>query len=222
MPPTVKILIVDDHPLIIEGYKSILNNLKDEYQLLIETTDNCTEAFLKVQKSKDSGNYDIVFLDISLPPSEEFGIYSGEDLGLEIKKISPESKVIVMTMHNENFRIYNIVKTLNPEAFLIKSDVSTDDLKKAFTEVLNDNYYYSKSVNDLLRKQVISDVKLDQLDRSILYHLSRGVRTKELSDHVPLSLAAIEKRKRYMKEALDAEKGGDLMLIEQAKKYGFL
>lgn len=223
MKRNLKILMVDDHAITIEGYKSILSDFKiDEYALDIDVVSNTYDAFKKVELSTKQGEYEVIFLDISLPASEELKIFSGEDLGARIKSISPNSKIIVLTMHNENFRLYSILKSLNPNGFLIKSDISPNDLKNAFQDVLNGRYHYSYSVTDLLRKRIINEVSLDELDRSILYYLSTGVKTKNLDEVVPLSLAAIEKRKRNMKEAFGIDKGGDLMLLEKAKKLGFL
>ena len=68
----------------------------------------------------------------------------------------------------------------------------------------------------------INEVVLDDIDRNILFHLSKGIKTKNLTEHIPLSLAAIEKRKRHLKEVFDVEKKGDESLLEQARNTGFL
>lgn len=223
MDRTVKILMIDDHPITLEGYKNILISLQDSNSnLVIETASNCEDAFWKIQKSTEENNqYDVIFLDISLPPSESLKIFSGEDLGLKIREISSSSKIIILTMYNENFRIYNILKNISPEGLLIKSDVSPKEFFRAFSEVLNNKLYYSHTVKVLMRKQFANDIVLDELDRNILYQLSKGVMTKDLTHFIPLSLAAIEKRKRHMKEILEVN-GGDLLLVERAKELGFL
>ena len=223
MNKPVKILMIDDHPIILEGYKNILINLKDSSSnYLIDTASDCEEAYWKVHKSSEDNNpYDIIFLDISLPASESLKIFSGADLGLKIREISPSSKIIILTMYNENFRIYNILKNISPEGLLIKSDVSPQEFYRAFSEVLLDKLYYSNTVRILMRKQFASDIVLDELDRNILFQLSKGVMTKDLTQFIPLSLAAIEKRKRQMKEVLEVD-GGDLLLIDKAKEFGFI
>lgn len=219
----VRILMIDDHPITLEGYKNILITLKDvKSNFKIDTASDCEEAYLKIHKSSDDNNpYDIIFLDISLPASESLKIFSGADLGLKIREISPASKIIILTMYNENFRIYNILKNISPEGLLIKSDVSPQELYIAFSEVLHDKLYYSNTVRLLMRKQFASDIILDEVDRNILYQLSKGVMTKDLTQFIPLSLAAIEKRKRQMKEVLEVD-GGDLLLIDKAKEFGFI
>ncbi|MDT0642217.1 response regulator [Zunongwangia sp. F363] len=224
MSKKIKVLIIDDHPIIADSYENILKDMEDgDLKLFIEKRRNIEEAYQSIEISKAQNSpYHFIFLDISLPVAETLGIFSGDELGVKIREISPESKIVVMTMHNENHRLYNILRTINPEAFLIKSDVSPEDLKIAFKDLLDDRIHYSQTIRLLLRKQIVQDVALDNNDRSILYHLSKGVRTKELEDIVPLSLAAIEKRKKNMREVFGLDKGGDLALIEKARQLGFL
>lgn len=219
----IKILMVDDHPITLDGYKKILTSLnKSDSTYIIETASNCEEAYNKINKSIGDDNlYEIIFLDIGLPPAEKLRIFSGEDLGLKIREISPFSKIIILTMYNENFRIHNILKNISPEGLLIKSEVTPQEFFKAFNQVLDEKLYYSQTVNALMRKQYGNKVVLDELDRNILFHLSKGIMTKDIIEYVPLSLAAIEKRKKNMKIILNVE-GGDLLLIDKARELGFI
>ena len=216
--------MIDDHEVTIQGYKSILDEFSNNnYAFETETSNSFSDALDKIKYSIAGENsFDIIFLDISMEPDEKLDIYSGEDLGIKIREISPQSSIVVLTMHNENYRLYNILKSLNPEGFLIKSEVQPSELNQALEEIINDRFYFSYSIKNLLRKQIISEVTLDNIDRSILYRLSTGMKTKNLTKVIPLSLPAIEKRKRNMKEAFGVDTGGDLILLEKAKKLGFL
>lgn len=224
MAEKIKILMVDDHPLILEGYRSkLLETFQgNETTLIIDTAHDCDEADEKIKNSLTTGNYDIIFLDINLPASKDGKFLSGEDLGREIRRVSPSTSLVVLTMRSENLRLLGILKSLNPDAFLIKSDVIPEEFLKAFNNVREGKVHYSQSVTDIMRYQLTTDISLNENDRSILYHLSEGVRTKDLNKHVPLSLASIEKRKKMMKEIFGVEKEGDLALIRKAQSMGFL
>ena len=224
MSKVVKILMIDDHSLILEGYKSKLQESfsGDQFQFLINTAQDCDEAYEKIKKSLFSSVYDIIFLDINLPPSKDRTFLSGEDLGKEIRKNSPNTSLIVLTMYSENIRLLNILKNLNPEAFLIKSDITPQEFLKAFNKVRGGEVHYSKSIIEIMRKQLTSDFILDEYDRNILFHLAEGIRTKDLTEIIPLSLAAIEKRKKILKEIFEVESKGDLALVNEARKKGFL
>ena len=64
-------------------------------------------------------------------------ITSGEDLAKICRDILPEAKVIILTMFNESYRIHNIVKNINPDGFLIKSDLTSSELAEAFHHILS-------------------------------------------------------------------------------------
>lgn len=224
MKEVIKVLMVDDHPLIVEGYKNILQELNSqELKIAFETANDSRQAYNKIKQSTLAENYfNIIFLDINLPEFPDKNISSGEDLAVYVRKASPNSKIIFLTMHNENYRLYNLVKNINPEGLLIKSDVGSLDLKRAFWDVLADKVIYSDTVLKLMRKQVTNDFSLDQIDRQILHQLSLGVQTKKLPQVIPLSLPAIEKRKRNLKDLFGLNKGSDLILLRKAKQMGFL
>ena len=79
---TVKnnILIVDDHPFIIEGYKNAITRYNpDEFEFFITQAKDCESAY-GIITNPDIAHFDIAFLDISMPPYEEKNIFSGEDL----------------------------------------------------------------------------------------------------------------------------------------------
>ena len=68
----IKVLIVDDHPMIIEGYKNALLGINsDEMTLQIDTADSCDDAYSKIKNAATGTPYDVVFLDIKLPPSAD-------------------------------------------------------------------------------------------------------------------------------------------------------
>ena len=224
MAKELKILMIDDHPIILEGYKRVLlDNRSNSLELSVDTANTCDEADMKIEGSLAvEHHYDLVFLDIGLPPSANRELSSGEDLGKKIRKVSPKTELIVLTMFVENIRLLSILKSLRPEAFMIKTDVTAREFLLAFDSVLDGQTYSSQTVQDLMRKQIVNDFHVDKTDRDILYHLSRGVKTKEIPRLMPVSLAAIEKRKKVMREAFGAEDLRDITLINKARELGFL
>ncbi len=215
--------MVDDHPMIIEGYKNaILKNYQGPEVFHIDIASNCNEALKALNKNIRVSPYDLALIDIQLPPSEDGSITSGEGLAKKVRELYPRAKIIVLTMHNENSRIHNILQSIDPEGFLIKSDLSSNELLRAFTDVISGKIYYSATVNNHFRKMMANNFTLDQKNLQILHHLSRGIRTKNLPNYISLSLSAIEKRKNHIKELFDMKMANDEMLIEEARKRGFI
>mgnify|MGYP000079544671 FL=1 len=224
MTEKIKILMIDDHPMIIEGYQNtLLFTKKENQELEIDIANNCDEAITYMDKSVESETpYNVLFVDISLPPSTDGSMSSGEDLAEYARNVLPKAKIIILTMFNESFRIHNIIKTIDPEGFLIKSDLTSSELASAFQAVLNNPPFYSGTVNSHIRKSITSDIVIDEKNRKILHLLSQGVKTKNLAAHLDISLSAVEKRKKQLKDLFDVQDGQDESLLEEARKKGFV
>jgi DNA-binding NarL/FixJ family response regulator len=220
-----KVLIIDDHPLICDSYQSALKEVGERHPELlmqVETAANCDVALEKINNTWVEKSWDLVFLDIRLPASSDRKILSGEDLGELLRKKYPETKIVVATTFNDNYRLYNIFKSLDPDGFLIKTDIDHKELVIALEIILNGAPYYSKTVVTLLRKQVSQEFVIDKFDRRMLYELSLGTKMKDLPEVLPLSIAGIEKRKRILKQNFGVEDQGDKALIQKAREKGFI
>lgn len=220
----VNILIIDDHPQIVESYKLAFSKITQDgglYKFKIVEANTIDEALAIITETQNSF-FDIIVLDIKLPKSANNQFLSGEDLGIEIRKIAPNSKIMVATTYNDNHRINNIFRSIDPEGFLIKNDLKLKALINAIEDILDGVPAYSKTVKILLRKFASNDISLDKSDRHILYHISMGVKMGDLPKIIPLSMSSIERRKRELKLAFGIENGDDRDLIEVAKEKGFL
>ena len=219
------VLLIDDHPLIVKAYKSALlhlSTINKDFKFNIDSANSCDTAYSKIKKAAMGKGLDLIFLDIKLPPSKNDTIISGEDLGIKIREQLGDVKIIVSTTFNENSRINSILNSINPDGFLVKNDLTSEVLTEAITTVIIDPPYYAKTVLKLLRKLSSNDFVLDPIDRKMLYELSKGTKMNELPDILLLSIAAIERRKRILKEVFDVVGKGDRELLRVAEEKGFI
>ncbi|MDH7913452.1 response regulator [Winogradskyella sp. SYSU M77433] len=224
MKQKFSVLIVEDHQINIDSYKNALEfaGEKANVNFTVSEALNCDQAFERIASLKESGELDIVILDISLPPSKKYDILNGEGLGSLIKQKFPKCKLMVCTSLNDNFRLNSILKSLNPDAFLIKSDITFLDLVSAINKILKDGSFYSETILNLMRKKLTSDLVLDDLDVKILQEISNGARMKELTDIIPLSKTGIERRKKNLKNVFKVKNDSDRDLIIKAREKGFI
>ncbi len=216
------ILIVDDHPFIIEGYKNAITRYNpDEFEFFITQAKDCESAY-GIITNPDALLFDIAFLDISMPPYEEKDIYSGEDLARLISEYMPKCKIILLTMYTELLKIKTIIKTINPNGLVIKNDLTFDELLFAFDKVIKNEKYYSQSVLKMLAQSEEDSVEIDQFDKEILFHISKGTKLSDIPQYIPISLGSIERRKINLKELLKIEDGSDIDLVREAKNKGLL
>lgn len=212
--------MIDDHPTIIEGYKKILSNKKD-LKLQILSAKDCDQAIRQFNRAKTNEGFDVFFIDIQIPASSDGSLISGEDLALKAKENFPNAKIIILTMIDNVDRLQNIINTVPHDSILIKSDTTAKVLRFAFETVLKGEKYYSKTVKNLKNRIIQNDYILDENDMKILHHLSKGVKTKNLTQYIDLSLSAIEKRKKHIKLIFDVV-GDDEKLLLEAKIRGFI
>lgn len=225
MKNCIRLLLVDDHPIILTAYKKTLEQLEAEHEDLnfeITLAHNIPEALAALSRFNTIKPLDWLFIDLNLPAYPERNLYSGEDLALKIRENFSQLKIIVCTTYNSNYRIHSLFNTLNPNAFLVKNDIDVDQIKQAVLDLVTDNLYYSKTVRLALRQNMSTDFLLDKLDRHLLYHLSIGTKLKNLPDVLPLSLGGIQKRKKRLKDIFGIDSNSDAQLIEKAKELGFL
>jgi DNA-binding NarL/FixJ family response regulator len=219
---SIKILIVDDHPLQIEGYKSILQYNLETFEIETTVCYNCEEAYSIIVNTEASLHFDVVLLDRSLPPYPEKKIYSGEDLALLTREHSPKSKIMILTSHAEAFVIYDLVQKVRPDGVLIKSDFDGDELLVAFSSVLNGAIYYSQTVKDSIKELLSRENYLDVINRQIIVLLAQGLKNKTIALQLNLSDSAIEKRKSKLKDFFFISKSTDEELVQEARKMGFI
>ncbi len=224
MTKPFRTLIIEDHQLIIDGYKKALEHVSFKNNILFTTNvaKNCEQANDEIEHALDTKVIDLVFLDISLPPSENKKLLSGDDLGIKLKRLFPNVKIIVSTHLSDNYRLVNILKNIKPDSLLLKSELDFQSLTEGILNVINDIPFYSKPVLKLVRQHVSNDFNLDDIDRKMLYHLSLGTKTKELPDIIHLSIAGIERRKRRLNQIFNNKKKTDKALLILAKENGFL
>lgn len=216
------ILIIDDHPFIIDGYKNAISCYKpDIYQYSFTEGKDCKTGY-EIITNKETKSFDVAFLDISMPTYKEKGIFSGEDLAKLIMQYMPNCKIILLTMHTELLKIKNIINSINPAGLIIKNDLTFDELLFGFDIVLNNEIYYSHSVIKMANQNSKDVEGIDQFDKLILFHISKGTKTKDISQYVPIPLHSIESRKENLKELFKIKEGSDLDLIKEARNRGII
>ena len=132
------------------------------------------------------------------------------------------AKIVILTSHAEAFILYKLQKKIQPNGLLVKSDFSAEEFLKAFEMIMNGEVYVSKTVNDAIQELLSNDMFLDDFNRQIISLLASGIQSKNLPNHINLSMSAIDKRKSQIKDFFCVQKGTDEDIIREAKKHGFV
>lgn len=212
--------MVDDHPPILEGYRAILSYNPHGYELETISAHSCEAAYEVLVNAKQS--FEVVFLDVTLPPFPERKLFSGDDLIPLVRMYHPEAKIVVLTSHSESIVLFKILNDHNPDGLLVKSDFQANDLIDAFDAVVRSEKYFSVTITKLKKTWEEKSKVMDNYNRQILLYLSQGVQTKNLPDMLHLSKSAIDKRKAIIKQIFGIDKGTDEDILREARKQGLI
>lgn len=218
----IKILMIDDHPLILEGYKTTLAQNKLGITLTARTITSLEEGYNLSQNEAELAEYSICFIDRNMPPFLQKDVENGEDLAVLLKATNPDLKIVILTSHDEPILLYELKNRLQPEGILVKSDLDYRSMQDAFQKIVEGQNYYSQVANQGFEtiKKYLND--FDQTDRRIILLLSQGLRTKTLPESLDLSLSTINTRKKIIKDKLRVPHGDDEAIVKAARRMGLL
>src|SRR5680860_16418 len=223
MSDLVRILAVDDHEMIVLGYKYTLEaSTFENFEVVVHTAPSFEAGKVEIESSAKRLPYDIILLDIQMFPESAKEERGGENLGLLVKKISPTSKVVFLSSFSDSYRINNILKNVNPDGYMVKSEVDQKTLQTMVRTVIDNPPYYTASALRAIRRKLANEDQIDERDKKILYQLSIGTKTKDISALVAAASTTVENRKRQLKIMLGVENGNDFALIDEARKRGFI
>ena len=176
----IEIMIADDHSMIREGLKSLLE-LDGDIMVMDEAADG-EECILKLREHIP----DVLLLDINMPKM------NGLEVLKRMKELQMDVKVLILTVHNEVEYLLKAVE-IGIQGYLLK-DSDSDDLKKAIYSVARGDSFIQPSLIPLLEKKMEfkndEEKKLDRLtDREleVLKLLSFGMFNKEIALRLNIS-----------------------------------
>lgn len=220
----LNILIVDDHPLLIDAYINLLNYTLEKHSLNFLKSTNAKEAYLIIKNHYSSNNkIDLAIFDISIPPYKEESIFDGCDLALKFKELFSQSKTLIFSMHHEGCLINKIIIDIKPNAIINKSDIDYESFSYVIEKVLKGETFISETMKIALENYYKTKFYLDEIDLEIIRLIDKEIKTKDLPLHFGISLSAIEKRKNKIKYfMLNGKKGNDKLLLKKAKELNLI
>lgn len=195
-----RILLVDDHQLIIDGLKGFIEDEPD--YMVVGEANNGNDAIRLAEILKP----DVILMDIEMP--EVSGIQASE----EIKKNHPGIKVIIVSMHQEKELIKKLVEK-GVDGYLLKTSGKYEVLS-AIATVINGHTYFSQDVTQsLLNKnkgtmnvsnsEVMSLTFLTQREVEILRLVAEGLTNKEIGSTLYISHRTVDTHRTNLMKKLD-------------------
>jgi len=198
----VQIVVVDDHLLLIQGIKKLLEG-REGLQLVGEAYDG-REGVALVRRLKPH----IAILDITMP-----GL-NGLDAARMIAKISPHTKTILLTMHKENPYVMEALDA-GVHGYVIKSQTA-GDLLRAIDEVAANRVYLSPGIAQIVvdayrHKDGPETDPLTPREREVLQLIAEGQRTKQIAVRLGISVKTAESHRTQIMKKLDLHETAGLV-----------
>jgi DNA-binding NarL/FixJ family response regulator len=213
------IFFLEDHKYVPDSYINVLKHISVEAEMIISFS--LQQAYDALSNS-NLKELRLAILDYSMPPCELYNLSSGEDIAKIIRAKFPETIIIFISAVITSYKLESLLKNVNPEGIIEKSDVDFSDLYMIFDKVLNGEVFYSKRIHKTIQENQARCHFLDTMSIKIIELLSQGIATKNLPHYLPLSLSGVHKRKARIKAVLNIDKGSDEEIIKEARKQGFI
>ncbi len=204
-----KILIVDDHSVVIEGIKSALREYP-EFKVVGEAVD----GLQAIEFTKSLGP-DIVIMDISMPN------LNGLEATKQIKQFNPEIQIVIYSMYSDKGFVVDLFKA-GISAYVLKDD-PLSDLILALRAVRGGGTYFStmaptillRHMQDLEEKSTNVDSfdSLSLREQEVFQHLAEGKSIKEIASELFISHKTVESHKYNIMEKLQTRTTVDLTKI---------
>jgi DNA-binding NarL/FixJ family response regulator len=206
-----KILLVDDHKIMRDGIKAILDHTNGEF-VVVGEAENGVDA---VQAAKRTSP-DIILMDIGLP-----GV-SGIEATTEVLRYCPETKVMILSMYDDEHSVISAIRS-GARAFVLKK-ASDSDLLDALRTVAKGGSYLSPQVSDRLLSRIkrgetgpkAGTLQLEGLtprELQVMRLVAEGRTSKEIATLLDLGLQTVRSYRKSMMKKLGVNNVASLTQI---------
>lgn len=208
-----RIVIAEDHTILREGLRMLLSSNAD-FEVVGEAQDG-----LEAIRAAETVKPDLILMDLSMPRMNGVGAIA------EIKKQSPSTKILVLTVHKTEEYILTTLKA-GADGYVLK-DATHGELMLAIDHVFSGKSYLSPGISEKViegylegRKTIKSSTSWDTLtqrEREILKMIAEGYKNKDIADYLCISAKTVEKHRANLMKKLDLHSASSLTAFAMEK-----
>lgn len=191
------VFIVDDHYMVIEGIRSLLQNEKNiEWVGHATNADSCL-AFLKQRLP------DVILMDINLPDK------SGIDLCKEVKELHPSVFVIGLSTFNQQSFIQKMMD--NGASGYVLKNATQHELMEAIATVVKGRTYLNEETSQTLRREDAGKIILTRREKEVLELIAEGMTNMEIAGKLFISVTTVDTHRKNLLAKFDARNTASLI-----------
>ena len=181
----VKVIIVDDHAIVLDGIKSLLAEI--ENVTIAATATNATDALELLRQTKA----ELVITDINMPGMD------GMEFIKTIRTNFPPTKIIVLSLHDEAHFVRNIMKQ-RVQGYILKNDASSE-LVEGVNRVLAGKTFFSSKISQVMMEQINtpdSEKLLTEREIEIVKLIAGEFSNKQIAEKLFISERTVESHRK--------------------------
>ena len=204
----IHILVVDDHPMVLEGMKAMLQLIN--FIELAGTASNAFEAIDQLKKLR----VEVAIVDINLPD------ISGIELTAKIKKEFPAVRVLAMSTFKERSYISQMIQN-GASGYLVKS-ASREEIEEAILCAYEGKLYLSLDINTVeINKQINTPVPvISTREKEVLQLIADGLTNPQIAAKLFISLHTVDTHRKNLLAKMGVNNTASL--IKLAVKYNLV
>ena len=204
----INVLIVDDHPMVIEGLKTLLSDDNRVHVKTFFTNGKDTLNFLEKE------TVDVILLDVNLPD------INGVEMVTKILNKRATINILGLSTYSEPSIINQMIKN-GVKGYLLKNATS-DELVNAITQAHNGHFYFGSEVQKILADSVTNDnrdlPKLTRREKHVLALIAEGKTTNIIAEELFISPLTVETHRRNLMQKLEVSNAASLIKIAVEQK----
>jgi DNA-binding NarL/FixJ family response regulator len=200
------VFIVDDHYMVIEGIRSLLQNERDIEWLGHATNAASCLSFLKQQQP------DIILMDINLPDM------NGIDLCKEVREKYPSILILGLSTFNQQAIIRNMMD--NGASGYVLKNADKEELLEAISTVVSGKVYLSMEAASSLKESGNEIPVITRREKEVLLLIAEGLTNTEIAEKLFVSIPTVNTHRKSLLEKFDAR--NTAILISKAIRQGMV
>ena len=194
----ISVFIVDDHYMVVEGIRSLLQNEKCiDWAGHASNADSCL-AFLRQQLP------DVILMDISLPGK------SGIELCKEVKERHPSVFIIGLSTFNQQSFIQKMME--NGASGYVLKNATQDELMEAITTVVKGATYLSIEASQTLRRDESDTIVITRREKEVLGLIAEGLTNAEIAGKLFISVTTVDTHRKSLLVKFNVRNTASLIL----------
>jgi DNA-binding NarL/FixJ family response regulator len=212
---TVRIAIVDDHPIFLNGLNLVITQTPN-FQVVIQAG-NGLELLEALEKAVVMP--DVVLLDIAMPKMD------GLECSAILKEKYPDLKIIILTMNDQQSYIKHLIE-IGVDSYLLKETVGAE-IEKAIQVVLEGECYFDTQVQQILSKEISKkqntpkhNIFLGKRELEVLGLLNKNKNKHEIAEELSISVLTVETHRKNLFKKFDVH--STTQLLFKAVKFDLI